>query len=168
MLHQDARSAANDEKDNIMARWKAGLWNRHTPEQRLFLACNALYWGRFGSWLRLTKAYPHHQEAVARLLDTFRLESLTLLKEETGRRSAAPLTRKQLRGALLGMDADTREILGFLGRGYSRESAPLPAWLGALNDGTATADAEKNLEYLYSNTELVHAMTEQALYRGRP
>jgi hypothetical protein len=168
MLRGDARMAANDEKDNIMARWKARSWNRHTPEQRLFLACNALYWGHFGSWLRLTRQYPQHHETAMQLLDTFRHQALTQLNAETRRDPAAPLTRRQLRGRFLAVEPDTREILGFLARGYPRETAPLPTWLGALNDGTETADVEKDLDYMYSSAELVHAMTEQALYRERP
>lgn len=160
----ELKTAAKQQAELLISRWRDGWYAAHGLGQRLFLVCNALNWGAFGEWLRTTPASKDRDDFI----EIVRNQLKEQLKHDS--HMAEPILSLQDWFAPPKPSAHASEhqnVLSYLSESYQQTStAPLPRFAGLPEPPRLTDPlwAHLQLPRLAGPDKLVrHMLTQTAL-----
>lgn len=126
----ELKTAAKQQLELLISRWREGRYAVHGLGQRLFLVCNALNWGDFGVWLRKTSASEDRDNFIEivrnQLKEQLKHDSLMVEPILSVEAWFAPPTTSAA-------SSEHQEILHYLSASYQTDvTTPLPRLAGML------------------------------------
>lgn len=143
---------AQIEMDHLLAHWEADKLAIFSPEQALTAVCHRLYWGQFGTWLRLASHDSSFNQQAQKMLETLESKCLVILRQKTGRRDHQLVDRAYLSQQLCAQESLLNEAFELLSHG---SNAPLLKLTHIVNEPDEHADFDENMPFVFSNTGLV-------------
>lgn len=153
--HHQAYILAQTEIDHVLSAWEAKRFDSFTPEQTLWMVCNRLYWGSFGTWLRLAQQQPHFQQQAQQMLETLEHKCIIILRQQTRRRDDQLIDRDSLLTRITAQDPILRNTLSFLS---NQQTTPLTQALHHANNDDISVGINNDLPHIFSNVSLVQSM----------
>lgn len=152
LKHHQAFIFAQTELDNTLTSWEAGKLDGFTPEQALIVVYHRLYWGKFGTWLRLTNQSDSFQQQGRQMLETLENRCLIILNNKTSRRSNQLIDRPFLSKRLNTQDPMLNDVLAFMS---SNNNAALLRLTHEANVLTDAIVFDNDMPFVFSNHGLV-------------
>lgn len=150
--HHEAWLLAQTEMDNLLAHWEANKFDVFTPEQALMAVCHRLYWGQFGTWLRLASHDASFNLQAQKMLGTLESKCIVILRQKTARRDHQLVDRAYVSQQLCAQESILNEAFEFLTHG---SNSPLLKLTHIVNQPGNRADFDENIPFVFSNTGLV-------------
>lgn len=150
--HHEAWLLAQTEMDNLLAYWEANKLDMFTPEQALMAVCHRLYWGQFGTWLRLASHDTSFNQQAQKMLGTLESKCIVILRQKTARRDHQLVDRAYLSQQLCAQESTLNEAFEFMTHG---SNTPLIKLTHLVNQPGDRANFDENMPFVFSNTGLV-------------
>lgn len=151
--HHHTFILAQTELDNALTSWEAGKLDCFEPEQALTVVSHRLYWGRFGTWLRLANQNNDFRQQGMQMLETLENRCLLILNEKTSRRSNQLIDRVCLSQKLYAQDATLHDVLAFMA---NSNTASLLKLTHAVNQSPDHFVFDDDMPFVFSNYSLVN------------